>query len=61
MVTTSTCSSGDASTCTLDVGIQFPLSPMELAISVRQGGLSSDFTLVRFLVPEIVDVDGFLG
>ena len=59
MVTMSTCSSGDAST--LDVGIQFSVLPMELLISVRQGGFSSDFTLVRFLVPELVHVDGSLG
>ena len=60
MVTTSTCSSGDTSTCSLDVGVQFPLSSRELVISLRHGGLSSDFTLARFLVPELVDVDGLL-
>ena len=57
METTSTCSSGDAST--LDGGLQFSVLPMELVISVRQGGFSSDFTVVGFLVLELVD--GSLG
>ena len=36
-------------------GVQFSVLPMELVISVRQGGFNSDFTVVGFLVPEFVD------